>query len=187
MVRKALVSLGSLLADAQERGLEARNPVRDMRRARRNAYGSRRRLQVGVDVPTPAEIKIIVHAAQGRWRPVPLTAIFTGLRSSELRGLRWSDVDLDARILHVRQRVDRYGKIGPPKTEAGTRNIPLPPIVVNTLREWKLSSPHNDANLIFANRAGKPLTHTDLLKRGLVPILLAVGLAEQLRDDQGLE
>jgi integrase len=75
--------------------------------------------------------------------------------------------------------------MGPPKTEAGTRSIPLPPIVVNTLREWKLSSPHNDANLIFANRAGKPFTHTDLLKRGLVPILLAIGLAEQLRDDQG--
>jgi integrase len=32
----------------------------------------------------------------GRRRPLLVTAIFTGMRSSELRGLRWQDVDLDA-------------------------------------------------------------------------------------------
>jgi hypothetical protein len=35
MVRKVVGSLGSLLADAQEQGLAARNPVRDLRRNRR--------------------------------------------------------------------------------------------------------------------------------------------------------
>jgi integrase len=134
MVRKVLVSLGSLLGDAQERGLTARNPVRDMRRLRRVQREGRRKLQVGVDIPTPAEIRSLVNASTGRWRPPILTTIFTGLRSSELRGLTWSNIDLDGRMLHVRQRVDRFGQIGPPKSEAGTRSIPLPPIVVNTLR-----------------------------------------------------
>ena len=58
-----------------------------------------------------------MEAAKGRWRPILLTAIFTGLRASELRGLRWADVDLEKRELHVRQRADRYSAIGKPKSE----------------------------------------------------------------------
>ena len=41
-----------------------------------------------------------------------LTAIFTGLRASELRGLRWNDIDLMRNELHVRQRADRFSVIG---------------------------------------------------------------------------
>ena len=59
MVRKVMVSLGSLLADAQERGLTGRNVVRDIRGRRKG--GERRqekrqkgRLKVGVDIPRPA-------------------------------------------------------------------------------------------------------------------------------------
>jgi len=55
---------------------------------------------------------------EGRWRPLLLTLIFTGLRASELRGLRWIDIDLKRGEIHVRQRADRYNEIGPPKSEA---------------------------------------------------------------------
>ena len=185
MIRKVLVSLGSLLADAQERGLTARNPVRDMRRLRRPQREGRCKLQVGTDIPSPAEIRSIVHAATGRWRPPIVTAIFTGLRSSELRGLHWTSVDLDQRIIYVRQRVDRYGQIGPPKSEAGTRSVPLPPIVVNTLREWRLACPKGDLNLVFPNASGRPMSHQDLINRGLIPTLVAAGLAAPLLDGQG--
>ena len=185
MVRKILVSLGSLLADAQERGLTARNPVKDMRRLRRPQREARRKLQVGIDIPTPAEIRTIVHASSGRWRPPIVTTIFTGLRSSELRGLTWTNIDLDGRVLHVRQRVDRYGQIGPPKSEAGTRSIPLPPIVVNSLREWRLACPPGDLNLVFPNASGGPMGHQDLINRGLIPTLIAAGLAAPLLDERG--
>ena len=50
-----------------------------------------------------------------------VTAVFTGLRASELRGLRWEDVDLDHGELTVRQRADRWGSIGSPKSDAGKR------------------------------------------------------------------
>ena len=42
-----------------------------------------------------------MNAAEGRWRPFLLTAIFTGLRASELRGLRWDDVDFGANFTSV--------------------------------------------------------------------------------------
>ena len=58
------------------------------------------------------------------------TAIFTGLRASELRGLTWDDVDLDRQVLTVRQRADRWGTIGSPKSDAGKREMPLAPAVI---------------------------------------------------------
>jgi integrase len=182
MVRKVRVSLSSLLSDAQERGLVARNVVRELRRGRQR--GAERRaeerhkgkLKVGVDIPTREEIKAIVEAAKGRWRPILLTAIFTGLRASELRGLRWADVDLDRRELHVRQRADRYSKIGKPKSDAGERTVPLTPIVLNTLREWKLACPKSEHGLVFPTTGGLVEHHKNIVERGLIPTLIAAGV-----------
>ena len=55
----------------------------------------------------------------------------------------------------MRQRADRYNKLGSPKSDAGRRTIPIPKIVVNTLREWKLASPKGDDDLVFPNGVGK--------------------------------
>ena len=79
---------------------------------------SKRKLEAGRDFPTPAEVKRLIDAADkdDKRRALLLAAALTGLRASELRGLRWSDVDLKTGELHVRQRADRYGKIGAPKT-----------------------------------------------------------------------
>ena len=90
MVRKIRGSLGSILADAQERGLVARNVVRELRSNRRQGKERRAerrqkgKLKVGVDIPSPDEIKRILNAASGQLRPLLMTAIFTGLRASEL-------------------------------------------------------------------------------------------------------
>jgi len=182
MVRKVRVSLSALIGDAQERGLVSRNVVRELRRSRKRGKErlaekrQKGKLKVGVDIPTREEIKAIVEAASGRWRPLLLTAIFTGLRASELRGLRWTDVDIDKRGLHVRQRADRYGKIGKPKSDAGERTVPLTPIVVNTLREWKLACPKSDDSLVFPSSGGRVEHHKNIVERGLVPTLIAAGV-----------
>jgi integrase len=141
MVKRVVGDLGSLLADAQERGEVAQNVVRSLSKRRKRREAERRqkgKLKVGVDIPTPAEIKAIVSHLQGRWRLLLLTAIFAGLRASEIRGLRWQDVDLKRGELHVRQRADKFKTIGKPKSVAGERSVPMPPILVNALREWKL-------------------------------------------------
>jgi integrase len=86
----------------------------------------------------------ILAAATGRQRRFLVTAVFTGLRSSELRGLRWVDVDLAMGEINVRQRADRYNVIGKPKSKKGTRTIQIGRFVVNTLKEWKLKCPGRD-------------------------------------------
>jgi integrase len=129
-----------------------------------------------VDIPAREEIKAIVEAATGRWRPILLTAIFCGLRASELRGLRWVDIDLEKRELHVRQRADRYSEIGKPKSESGERTVPLTPMVVNTLREWRLACPKSERGLVFPTGAGNVENHSNIMHRGLRPTLIAAGV-----------
>ena len=77
MARKVLSSLKSLLRDAQRRGNVAQNVALGVKRIDADKRG-KGRLKVGVDIPTTDEIKAIIAAA-GRWRPLLLTAIFTGL------------------------------------------------------------------------------------------------------------
>jgi integrase len=191
MVRKVRNSLSGILADAQEHGLVAHNVVRDLRARRRRGKErqaerrERGKLKVGVDIPSPDEIKAILTAAEGRWRPLLLTAIFCGLRASELRGLRWSDIDLKKGELHVRQRADRFNDVGKPKSEAGERSIPIPPGVLNALKEWKLECPKGKLDLVFPNGAGKIENHGNIVTRGLWPVEIVAGVADMLKDERG--
>jgi integrase len=188
MTRKVLGSLGALLGEAQERGLVGRNVVRDLRKGRRRGkdrQGERRergKLKVGIDIPAPAEIKAIIAAldSKSRWRPMIMTAIFTGLRASELRGLRWDDIDFKKGELHVRQRADAFQEIGRPKSEAGERTVPIPPGLLATLREWKLALPKKgDLGLCFPNSEGGIDWHQNICRRGFIPAVVAAGVVDK--------
>ncbi len=194
MVRKVRVSLGSILATAQKQGWVGRNVVRDMRGVGQDtdakaAKRKRGKLRAGEDIPTPAEIKAIVGVLSGRWRPLLLTAIFCGLRASELRGLPWTCVDFDKKLIYVRQRADRYNDIGKPKSEAGDRDVPMPDLLVQVLREWKLQCPRRDTgkkdgdgnpvkvlDLVFPNGQGKVESLANIINRGLWPVQVKAGV-----------
>lgn len=191
MVRIVVRTLGSLLADAQERGLVGHNAVRERTRAKRRTAADRHngKLKVGTDIPTPEEIRALLAAAEGKWRVLLLVAVFTGLRASELRGLRWDDVDLTGGELHVRQRADRYNEIGSPKSRAGARTIPLPPHVTQALREWKLQCPKTSdgqLGLVFPDRHGGVLGMNTPANQGLIPAMLKAGVVTRVLDDNGV-
>ncbi|GLR86539.1 tyrosine-type recombinase/integrase [Bradyrhizobium iriomotense] len=192
MIKRVRNDLGALLSNAMDEGLVARNVVAEMRsKRRRNGAQSERRakrkLQVGVDIPTPEEIKAMVGAMEEYWRPILLTAIFTGLRASELRGLRWANVDLSRRELHVRERADEYKQMGRPKSEAGERTVPLPPLVVAELRRWKLKCPKTDLGLAFPSPVeGVGIVGlTYMVKRGLWPTQIAAGITKVGKNSNG--
>ena len=118
--RKVLVSLKSLLREAQAAGMVSQNVAIAVR-----GTGSKRdkiKVEAGKDFPTKAEVNALLASAatfDGPWRPPFITAVFTGLRASELRGLVWDRVDFANKLIKVRQRADKWGILGPPKSAAG--------------------------------------------------------------------
>jgi integrase len=87
MRRKVLTNLKTALTFAQGQGLVAQNVARGIKLKAEDRRGAGR-LKEGRDFPTKAEIKALIDKAPARWRPLIVTAIFTGMRASELRGLR---------------------------------------------------------------------------------------------------
>ena len=71
---------------------------------------------------------------------------------------------------------DKFNQIGRPKSEAGERTVPLPPAVVNTLREWKLACPKGELGLVFPTGAGGVENHSNILSRALGPVQVAAGV-----------
>jgi integrase len=104
--------------------------------------------------------------------PLIVTALYTGLRRGELLALRWRNVELDAKVLRVRESLENT-KVGgirfkTTKTRAGRRDVSLPDFVVDTLREHRrqqlelrvalgLGKLAEDA-LVFATFEGEPLS-----------------------------
>ena len=119
-----------------------------------------------VVIPTKDEIRAMLSKtselwpATSPWRPLVITALFTGLRSSELRGLIWDHVDFEKKVIRVRQRADYRNKMGSPKSKAGNRDVPLAPMVINTLRQWRLACPQTELGLVFPTKHGGVVGHS---------------------------
>jgi integrase len=172
LARKVLVSFKSILREAQRRGNVAQNVALGV------SIGTDKRgkakLKAGVDIPTPDEVRRIIGSSTGRMRALLMVAVFSGLRASELRGLRWEDMNLKRGELYVRQRADRYGEIGAPKSAAGERTIPVGPVVVNTLKEWRLAS---KGALVFPTSSGR-INHHKNIARALEPVMVRAGVVD---------
>lgn len=178
MARMVLSSFKALIAFAKVSGAISSNPTLEVK------FGidkkrDKPQIEVGKDVPSKSEIQAIIESATGRWRPLLITAIFTGMRSSELRGLRWSDVNWESRYISVTQRADEFGEIGSPKSKKGRRQIPMSKMVVNALKEWKLRCPKSVLDLVFPNGAGNIEYHTNIVHRGFGELQDKLGMVDE--------
>jgi integrase len=179
MRRKVLTNLKTAISHAQNLGLVAQNVARAAKAAGGEREHTRGPLRAGVDFPAKAELVAILNSATERQRPFVSLLIYTGMRISELRGLRWHDVDLDAGVLHVRQRADAWRNIGPPKSRAGARDIPLAPDSILSLKRWRLACPLGALDLVFPNRVGKVHTLQNLRERLLLPLQVKAGVVNR--------
>lgn len=171
MAVRVLRSLTSIIASAQARGLVAQNvahAIKVKRTARERAV---------VRPPSKKALRAILEASQAsedrQAAPLAMLAIFAGLRASELRGLSWPHVDLQAGSVTVDQRADAKGTIGPPKSAASRRTIPLPASAIRVLKEWKLACRATDLALVFPSLAGKVMSHRYMSLNVLGPTLKA--------------
>jgi integrase len=104
------------------------------------------------------------------------TAVYTGLRQSELLGLRWQDVDFESGLLRVRFQLSRAqggrkAECVALKTGAATRDVELRPAVLRALQDhwaarFELSRAHPE-DFVFGTRKGAPLSHDNARTRGI--------------------
>ncbi len=110
-------------------------------------------------------------------RPVAKTvcavAAFTGLRRSELRGLRWADLDDSG--LHVRRTVWNSYVEEDTKTEESRKPVPVIPSVQKYLEEHRNGHPQ-DGFIFAGEKLGRPLNLANLAKRVIVPTLKEAGV-----------
>jgi len=124
---------------------------------------------------------------QHRLHPAYYLAANTGMRRGEILGLRWKDVDLDARRLSVHQAVISVAyalQIADVKTGTSRRTIDLDPRTITVLRSWRrrqleerlaLGEEHHDHGLVFARPEGTPI-HPDLFSKTFDRLVARSGL-----------
>lgn len=173
-VKKIMVSLRSILSEAVEREWVDHNVAVDVKVKR-----SRRIAGDDKIIPTKDEIRLILDKAPESHRALFTTAIFTGMRISELRGLPWDAVDFERRVISVRQRADEFGEIGPPKSRAGYRDIPMAPAVHRTLEAWRSEAPASAQGLVFPNALGRVQNYSNIYNRVFRPMMTDLGFVTE--------
>lgn len=142
-------------------------------------------------VLTPEQCRALLEGS----RDEPLSALYYlavlgGLRSGELLGLQWKDVDWEDGAVHVRRqltRVDRDGfQFSEPKTAKGRRAVTLPAIAMDALKQHRARQIEarlaavfwEDNDLVFCNHIGRPLERQNVHRRSWKPLLHRLGLPD---------
>ena len=185
MASKAVRHLSMILNEAMSRGLVAQNVARGVK-VKRPRGEKRQRLAKRAEIPPIEDLRGMISAADRLGNedprlPVLLRVVMlAGLRASEVRGLPFTNADLKAPNLTVTQRADRWNDIGPPKSDAGHRTIPIGPSLATTLKAWKLRCPPSPLGLMFPNNRGGVID-----QKGFIALLLRVQVAAGLAIDTG--
>ena len=119
-------------------------------------------------------LSFLAASADDPLHPAFVLLLLYGLRRGEVLGLRWSDIDGD--IIHVRQQVQRVKgelHVGPVKTRAGNRDLPLLGLAARALTDRReaqqrdrerLGAAWSDTGLIFTTRTGRPVEPRNLVR-----------------------
>jgi integrase len=124
-----------------------------------------------VEILTADTIAAMLNTLRSHWlEPLAVTALFTGARLGELLALRWPDIDFTAGTMRIERSLEQTQREGirakDPKTRAGRRVIPLPPIALAQLQAHRrmqmerrlfLGRGKTDADtLVFETADGRP-------------------------------
>ena len=170
-MRLALAPVKAMLATAVEEGLIRSNPSAGLRLA----LARQDEPEDGhVKALTEEELGKLLEAIPPEWRLFFDFLAHTGLRIGEAIALRWQDVDLSRRRVHVRRRFYRGG-FDSPKSRYGRRDVPLSQRLAHEL-ELRFMFEENVENLVFPSSAGTVLDASNLMSRVLKPAARKAGV-----------
>ncbi|NLN58665.1 MAG: site-specific integrase [Gammaproteobacteria bacterium] len=120
------------------------------------------------------EVHKILTAVREDFRPYYTIRFFTGMRTSEIDGLQWKNIDLQRREIHIREALVN-GVLGGTKTYGSDRTIQMNDRVYQAFLQQK-SLNNGKSDFVFCNRDGGPLDYHLVNKRVWHPILRFLGL-----------
>lgn len=172
---KSYVRLRQILQQAVDDDRIAKNPCR-IRRGGAERHAEQR-------FATMEELVALAGAVSDRYRALVLAAGLAGLRQGELFALRRNDLDLDIALIRVRRKRQRLasGEVleGPPKSEAGRRNVALPEPLVDELRTHLARFVgRQPTSYVFTSPGGEPLEASNFRNRIWHPARAACGLTD---------
>jgi len=154
-----LYTMRIILDDAEMRELIDRNPIRHIQRMK-DDHRPR-------DVLTPEEINRLFPSDWGAFESVWVIprygimcalAVSGGLRSGEIRALRWHSILWDKQAVLIERAVKAEGDEGPPKTNSSYRGVLLPARTMDMLRWWHDHHTQTAADdLVFPRREARTL------------------------------
>ena len=158
-VRNAIKPLQAIYRRARSREGLPVNPTHDLE----------------LPAPAPKEVEIVspevasqmLASAPAQDRALWATALYAGLRYGELRGLRWSAVDLAGATIRVRESWDaKEGSIAP-KTRTSQRTTPMPGVLRDHLMDRRLANGRaGDDALVFGIAEDRPFHANVVYRRG---------------------
>ena len=147
--------LRTILGDAVQRRLIDYNPCHI-----RGAGNSKRVKQI--EPATLPELEALTKAMPERYQLMILLAAWCGLRFGEITELRRKDVDTTHGVVKVRRavvRVDGEFVVGTPKSDAGTRDVTIPPHLLPSVKAHLASNITGGRDELLFPAAGDPTKH----------------------------
>ena len=118
---------------------------------------------------TLEEVMLIINNVRADYKPYYIVRFFTGMRTGEIDGLPWKNIDFERRQIIVDQAVVN-GVIGETKTVGSNRIIHMNQLVYDALvGQQKLTK--RQSEFVFCTKAGTPLNHRNVTKRVWYPLL----------------
>lgn len=176
-IRNNLSFLRSAIDEAVTDGLLEINPVSQVSAARYHCGKTSEEDDYEVDPFAPYEAEAIYNACRSKqWENLFRFAFRTGMRSSELCALRWSDIDFPGRVSHV-QSARVVGMLKGTKTKAGKRKIELDDEAMQALAEQRAFTFMRSEFVFEDPKTLKPWAGADAIrKKAWVPTLKKSGV-----------
>lgn len=189
LAKKVLSSFHSALLEMQTQGILPNDPASKI-------SVQESRYKEPVQIPSVSEAQAMLKAADElanhrnqsiakhwqRYRPMIYLAADTGMRPQEYLALPIGDV-LE-RGVRVSQALDRSNRIGPPKSAAGRRYIPVGSDTLKIVRHYLLRSGRSDDDdFVFAGSHGRHQPYNNFLRRGWHTLMEQAGLMEETEVD----
>ena len=195
-IKQLTQALGRALDYAVRRKMIARNIAKDVGAWREHRPGKNEPIRTFTLAEAKALLASIQHVDRGNAikskKPLPrpgftrrgealarctiYLAAFCGLRLGEVLGLTWQHVDFDKGIIRVRHSLDAWDNLKGPKTKAGVRDVPMPTLLAQELRDWMPYAVGEPRGLIFRTRTGCKLTTASYHRNVWQPTLDGAGL-----------